>query len=197
MNNFIRGLFLLILSCLAACSQDFPVLENLQGSAVHLVNQDSSNVIFPDDFKGQTLIVGYIFTNCPDICPLTTNNMRLIQERLAEENLKNIHLISITFDPEVDKPSVLKSFAQIRNLDLRNWDFLTGKKKTIDSLMRKSGIVAVPGDSTQFENGEKIIYYVHTDRISIVDVEQRVRKNYPGSNINVDEIINDLKDLAD
>lgn len=186
---------LLIFALLPGCGNDFPVIENLGGSNYQLTNQNEKEVLFPDFVKGKIVIAGYIFTNCPDICPLTTNNMRLIQERLEKEEVENVQFVSISFDPENDTPGVLKKFAEIRNLNLSNWTFLTGDKPIIDKLMKHVGVVAVPGDSTVFPSGKVSYYYIHTDRIQLIDSEGRIRKNYPGSSINIDEIINDIKAL--
>ncbi|NMB81039.1 MAG: SCO family protein [Ignavibacteria bacterium] len=180
---------------LFSCGKDFSVIEDLSGEKYSLIDQDEKEVYFPGFVKGQTVVAGYIFTNCPDICPLTTNNMRLIQERLKKDEVTNVQLVSISFDPENDSPEVLKKFAEIRNLDLSNWTFLTGAKPVIDKLMKHIGVVAVPGDSTVFPSGKVTYYYVHTDRIQLIDGEGRIRKNYPGSSINIDEIIEDIKSL--
>lgn len=195
-QNFIFVLLLLTaLIILASCSKKFPVIEDFSKEKFSLLNQDSSNIFFPESFKGKIIVTGYIFTNCPDICPLTTNNMRLIQEKLKKENIQNVQFVSISFDPIEDRPSILKDYTKVRNLDLSNWQFLTGEKKIIDSLIKKAGIVVIPSDSTLLDGRRKIYYYVHTDRIQLFDKEGKVRKNYPGSKINVDEIVNDIKEL--
>jgi protein SCO1/2 len=121
--------------------------------------------------------------------------MRLIQERLKSEKFEDVQFISISFDPDNDTPEVLKKFAGIRNLDLSNWTFLTGNKPVIDKLMKHVGVLAVPGDSTVFPSGKVSYYYIHTDRIQLIDDEGKIRKNYPGSSINIDEIIADIKAL--
>ena len=179
------------------CQPDFDVIEDLKYFDYQLLDIDSNSVVFPKLLNNKVGIVGYIFTNCPDICPLTTNNMRLVQEKLIGNNIEGVQFVSISFDPEVDKPNVLKSFAEIRNLDLSNWDFLTGNKKTIDKLIKKVGVVAFVGDSTTFDDGSRTYYYTHTDRIQLIDQEGRIRKNYLGSKINVEEIIADVKLLID
>lgn len=178
-----------------SCQEKFPVLDSWGSSNYNLVNQDGEKVIFPHALKGKVSLVTYIFTNCPDICPLTTNNMRLIQERMKKEGINHVDLYSISFDPEVDTPPVLKKFAEMRDLNLSNWQFLTGDKKEIDDLIHQIGVFAVKGDSTVFEDSKTIYYYIHTDRISLVDKEGKIRKNYPGSTTNIDEVINDLKDF--
>lgn len=194
----IRNMLIIILMFFfLSCGDNFEVIEDLKYSDYQLIDIDSNNVVFPKLVEDQIGVVGYIFTNCPDICPLTTNNMRLIQEKLVKENIDGVQFVSISFDPEVDKPSVLKDFTAVHGLDLSNWDFLTGEKSTIENLLKKVGVIAIVGDSTTFEDGTKTYYYIHTDRIQLMDEDGRIRKNYLGSKINIDEIVADIKRLKD
>jgi len=187
--------FLLII-IFVSCGSDLEIEDTFGTEQFNLVDQNNSPQKFPEIIKGKIAIVGYIFTNCPDICPLTTNNMRLIQDELKKEKINDeVEFVSISFDPEADRPEVLKKFAEIRNLDLNNWIFLTGEKTITDSLIKEAGVIAVVGDSTITKDGKTIYYYVHTDRISLVDEEGNIRKNYLGSKVNVEEIIADVKKL--
>ena len=180
---------------LLSCGADFEVIEDLKYSDYQLLDSDSNNVVFPELIKDKIGVVGYIFTNCPDICPMTTNNMRLVQEKLNLDKIENVEFVSISFDPDVDKPSILRDFTRVRDLDLSNWDFLTGNKNTIEELLKKVGVIAIVGDSTNFDDGSKTYYYIHTDRIQLIDQDGRIRKNYLGSKINIDEIVADIKKL--
>ena len=189
-------LYLSFLILFIRCGDNLPEIDKFE-KEYPLVNQNGEEVIFPLLTKGKIAVVGYIFTNCPDICPLTTNNMRLIQERLKKEEIENVEFVSISFDPQTDTPEVLRKFVEIRNYNLSNWVFLTGQKSIIDSLIKKAGVFAVIGDSTVFKDGRKIYYYVHTDRIQLIDAEGSIRKNYFGSKINFDEIVGDIKTLAE
>ncbi len=191
MKNLFYLLFIIIIS---GCIENLPLDEEI--SNYTLINQDSVNVVFPEDFKSKILVVGFIFTNCPDICPLTTNNMHLIQEKLKKENInKDVYFISISFDPEIDKPSVLKKFAEIHNLDLTNWQLCTGTQEVIKKLLKEFNVLAVQADTIYLPNNKVQYYYVHTDRISLLDQKGNLRKNYPGSKINIDEITADIKEL--
>jgi protein SCO1/2 len=196
-GNWMHKLFLVLLLFVLVngCGKKLPVIDDFGNNHFNLVNQDGNSVVFPDMAKGEILIMNFIFTNCSDICPLSTNNMRLIQERIKKEKIVNVRFVSLSFDPLNDTPEVLTKFAGVRNLDLSNWDFLTGDKKVIDALIKQVGVLAVPADSTVLKNGRKIYYYVHTDRISLIDTDGGIRKNYIGSKINIDEIIEDLKSL--
>ncbi|MCB0742965.1 MAG: SCO family protein [Ignavibacteriae bacterium] len=196
MKTKITILFLLILLT-QSCKNDLEIIDDLSEDSYSLLNQDSVQTNFPDLIKNKIGIVGYIFTNCPDICPLTTNNMRLIRERIENENIKNVEFVSISFDPEVDRPSVLKKFSELHGVDFDNWQFLTGEKSVIDNLIKEVGVVAFVGDSTTFNDGTKTYYYVHTDRIQLIDQEGRIRMNYLGSKIIIDQIMNDVKLLTE
>lgn len=190
-----KAILILSLSAMFACRQPLPIVDSYGENNFELINQSGEKVSFPETVKGKIAVVGYIFTNCPDICPLTTNNMRLIQQKLKEEEIGNVEFVSISFDPQNDTPEVLRKFAGIRNLDLSNWMFLTGEKAVTDSLIHRAGVFAVASDSTVFDDGKKIYYYTHTDRIHLVDTKGKIRKEYQGSRINIDEITEDIKNL--
>jgi len=113
-----------------SCKSDLPIIEDLNKSEYQLINQDSVQINFPAFVNNKIVVMGFIFTNCPDICPLTTNNMRLIQEKVKKENISDVEFVALSFDPETDKPFVLRNYVRIRNLDLTNWIFLTGEKKS-------------------------------------------------------------------
>ena len=196
MKLFKQGTAILLMIFLISCGNDLPIEDDFGNGQFRLLDQNGDIKDFPQMVKDKITVVGYIFTNCPDICPLTTNNMRMVQDKLKEEKINDgVEFISISFDPEVDKPSVLKKYAELRNLDLNNWTLLTGEKKVTDALIKEGGVFAMVGDSSVVNKNEKIYYYVHTDRISIMDGEGNIRKNYLGSKLNVEEIVVDIKKL--
>ena len=194
-KSFIISILIISLIFIS-CGEELPVVEDISSNSYKLLDQDSSEVIYPENVKGKVTVIGYIFTNCPDICPLTTNNMRLVQNKLKEENITGVEFVSISFDPETDKPSVLKKYAELRNLDTSNWVFLTGKKEVTDQVIKDAGVFAIPSDTTETPSGDDIVFFVHTDRISLMDKEGRIRKNYLGSKIKIEEIVNDIKTLV-
>ena len=190
-------LFILISLVFVSCQSKFPEKEFVGDESKTLIDQDSIAVDFPNHYKGKILLVSFIFTNCPDICPLTTHNLQRIQQKAKEEKIDNVSFAAISFDPERDTPSVLKSFAEVRDIDLSNYNLFTGKKENIKSLMDSFHIVAISGDTTYTEDNILVYFYMHTDRITLVDQDQNIRKSYRGSEINLDEIITDIKNLGD
>ncbi|KAB2909843.1 MAG: SCO family protein [Ignavibacteriales bacterium] len=184
-------LFLLV----AGCGEKFELNENLQNYSFSLVDQDGKPVNFPAQYKGKILVVGFIFTNCPDICPLTVNNMQKIQEEVGRIGAgEEVEFLAVSFDPERDSVAILKKFAEIREVNETNFRFLTGNKEAIDSLIKVMGIVAIPEDSTVVDNTISY-YFTHTDRISLIDQDGSLRKEYSGSKIDTKEIIEDIGKL--
>ncbi len=191
-------IFLIIISSFfilfESCGNNLPVKKNLKTSFI-LVNQDSSSVVFPDDFKGRVTVMSFMYTNCPDVCPLTTNNLRMIQEELRKDNIKGIQFVELSFDPDRDTPSILKKYANVRNIDEKNFQLLTGNKKIVDSLLKEMNIYAIPGDTIRFDNSGFTYSFIHTDRITLIDKQNRIRKEYKGSTVDKKEIIKDIKSL--
>jgi protein SCO1/2 len=188
-------LFLLFtLLSFTGCESRFPKKKEFIKS-YSLLNQDSSKVIFPEDFKNKIVVMGFIFTNCPDVCPITTNKMRLIQQKIKDDGITNVEFAGLSFDPERDKPSVLKQYAEIRELDLHNFQFLTGEADQIKSIIKRVNVASFAEDTSYTDDGEPIYFFSHTDRIILIDQEGRIRKEYPGSHIDINEITEDIKHL--
>ncbi len=180
---------------LFGCGKEIPVIKDLSKSNYKLFDQDSTEFNFPKDLKGKKVILSYIYTHCPDICPLTTHNIILIKEQLDKEGIKDVDYVEISFDPERDSPSVMKNYAMSRGINSNNWHFLTGDKKTVFNLLDELNVHAMPGDTTITPKGDTLYYFIHTDRISLIDKSGKLRKNFNGSRVNKNELVNSIKEL--
>lgn len=169
------------------------VEKSLDGMEYELVDQDSSDVKFPEMYSGQIMLVGYVYTHCPDICPLITYNMRDIQQAFPDQ--EEFMLLSISFDPERDSPEILFDYAQNYRLDQSNWRFLTGDKTVVFSLLDTLNISTVKTPTRFREDGSPVYYIDHSDRVTLVDGEGNVRRNYNGSEMDTDEVIADIQKL--
>lgn len=180
-----------------SCKDDLPLDKDLTKKSYDLINQNGEEVIFPEDILGNITVMGFIYTHCPDICPMTTHNMYLTQKKLKELGINNIKFVALSFDPERDSPEVLTKFAQIRELDFNSWTLLTGSKPVITDLMRRFDVKAIKTDETVDDEGNPEYSMMHTDRISLIDSKGQLRKNYKGSTLNIEELVNDIKTLED
>jgi protein SCO1 len=106
---------------------------------VELLNQNGEKVRFYSDvLKGKTVIVNAFFTTCTSVCPPMNRNMEKIQEALGDRVGRDVFLVSITVDPEVDTPARLKDYAKKFHAGA-GWVFLTGKKENLDWALYKLG----------------------------------------------------------
>ncbi|MEQ6377305.1 SCO family protein [Bacillaceae bacterium S4-13-56] len=184
-------LFLFIFSILAlsACSEKYEGDFSYEVEPFSFTNQDNKEVS-KEDLEGEFWIANMIFTNCNDVCPPMTANMARLQEKLKENSL-HVRLVSFSVDPEVDTPSLLKSFADNYEADYTNWDFLTGySTETIQEFLVKS----FKALAEKTEDGQVI----HSTRFFLVSPEGNAIKKYDGLRADeMDKIIGDLKTYLD
>ena len=197
MKIFLYLITIVTILILIGCESKFPLDKDLTRKNYTFFNQDSVEVNFPGFIKDKVTVMGFIYTHCPDICPMTTHNMYLTQQKLKKNAIDNVLFVTVTFDPDRDFPSVLKKFGEIRDIDFSNWVFLWGDKKNTESILKRFDITALKTDSTYFDDGELTYSVMHTDRISLIDNESRLKKNYRGSKVNLEELYNDIIKLGE
>lgn len=167
------------------------VKDTLEGVNIALTDQFNHDVVFPKAYTENVMLVGYVYTHCPDICPIITINMRDVQRELAEEN--EFILVSISFDPDRDTPEVLNDYAERYRLNQENWRLLTGDKREVETLLEKLKIVTVK-TPTRFTDENRPIYFIdHTDRVTLIDKKGQIRRTYTGSEFNYGEIADDVR----
>jgi protein SCO1 len=181
---------------LTGCYEHFPLDQDITRTQNTFLNQDSVKVEFPKIIKDKITLMAMVYTHCPDICPMTTHNMQLVQKRLPDDIKNNIKFVIISFDPNRDTPAVLKKFAEIRDITFDDWTLLSGDDQNTKEVMLKFDIKAIPADSSYDDDGELSYSVIHTDRISLIDQDGRLRANYKGSTANLDMILEDINYLG-
>lgn len=118
---------------------------------VPLVTHEGEKVYFYDDLiKGKVVVINFIYTTCPDSCPLETAQLREVQDILGERVGKDIFMYSISINPDQDTPETLKHYAD-KFAVKPGWLFLTGNKDDITLLQKRFGMYV---DETQ--NGDDL-----------------------------------------
>lgn len=107
-----------------------------------LTNQNGQQIT-QDNYKNKIYVADFFFTTCPTICPIMTKNMANIQGRIMDDN--EVLLLSHSVTPEIDSVAQLKKYALEKGVDDRKWNLVTGDKKQIYQLARKS-YLAVTND---------------------------------------------------
>jgi len=150
-----------------------------------LINQNG-DIITEKDYENSIYIADFFFTTCPSICPIMTKNMAEIQESILEDD--DIRLLSHSVTPHIDSVAQLKKYAIEKGVLDAKWNLVTGDKKQIYALARKSYLaVKNDGDGGPFD-------MIHTENFILVDKERRIRGFYDGT--NQEEIEKLLDDLA-
>ena len=154
---------------------------------VKLVNQDG-RAVDTRQFKGRALAVTFVYTRCPmaDQCPLLSTNFAVLNGALASdaELAKKAHLLSVTLDPEYDKPEVLKSYGSTyAGGKFDAWDFVTGDPADVRRFAEFFGL-AYKADGGQV---------IHSLRTAVVTPEGKLYKIYRGNEWKPADVLNDLK----
>ena len=127
------------------------------------------------ELKGKVWLVNFIYTNCPDTCPIQSAQMRRIQEGFNKE--KDLGLVSITVDPTRDTPQVLSQYAKRFSADPARWFFLTGEKETIYKFAQNGfrlGAVELPHEKRPKSGAT----HTHSPRFVLVDRDAQIRGYY-------------------
>lgn len=97
--------------------------------------------------RGKWVVMNFIYTRCPiaTMCPAATARMYDLQRTAREQGRDDLELISISLDPAYDTPPVLKSYAEARGLDGKNFHFLTGPEGAVRDLLVQFGVIVEPG----------------------------------------------------
>lgn len=145
----------------------------------------NGKTITQKDYEGKIYVADFFFTTCRSICPKMTSNMAEIQNAVA--NNPRVMLLSHTVMPDVDSVPVLKRYAVEKGVDDAKWNLVTGDKKDIYDMARKSYLAVKLG------RPEERYDMVHTENFVLVDAKRRVRGFYDGTNPEeVKKLINDI-----
>jgi protein SCO1/2 len=148
------------------------------------VNQEGKTIT-QKDYEGKIYIADFFFTTCQTICPIMSDNMVKVQE--AIKNNPKVMLLSHTVMPDVDSVPVLKAYAEKKGVIPGKWNLVTGDKKDIYYIARKSYL------AVKTETEGELYDMVHTENFVLVDAQRRVRGFYDGT--SSEEITKLLADL--
>ena len=150
-----------------------------------LISQDGKEVTLAS-LRGKVVAVTFIYTWCPDVCPMLTDKMARVQDELGPDFGSKVAFVSITIDPERDTPEALKEYAEAFDANLAGWSFLTGEPAAVLEVARRYGVVVAPAADGQVD---------HTLLTTLVDRGGVMRVQYLGYRFDEEEFRHDLLDL--
>jgi protein SCO1 len=153
------------------------------------INQNGTTIT-QKDYQNKIYVADFFFTTCGSICPKMTTNMVAIQEVFSKN--PNVKLLSHSVMPATDDVAVLKKYALKNKVDDAKWNLVTGDKKEIYRLARKSYLAVKQGKP------DELYDMVHTENFVLVDKKSRVRGFYDGTNKKeINRLIEDINFLLE
>lgn len=154
-----------------------------------LVNQNGDTVT-DKITENKIYVADFFFTTCKSICPKMSNSMAILQKEFLTDS--SVILLSHSVTPEIDSVPVLAEYAKRFGVDSKKWQLLTGDKKQIYKLARKSYFVVLD------EGDGGVQDFIHTENFVLVDKEKRIRGFYDGTSpTEIDRLIGDIQILKD
>lgn len=149
------------------------------------LTRDNGNRLRLSEMRGNTVLLFFGYTSCPDVCPTTMAELKQALEKLGEDDAKQVQVLFVTVDPERDTPERVQEYVDHFN---SNFIGLSGTESELADVWRDYGVFRETMEGTSAAG-----YLVnHTARVSMIDKDGNLRLSY-AFNTPVDSIVHDLK----
>jgi len=156
---------------------------NVAAPSFTLTNQAGKRFSFKPS-SGNFVLVTFVYTTCPDVCPLFSAHFAAIQRALEEEKRENYLLLTISTDPKRDTPAKMKAYGEAFKANMKYWQFLTGSQKDLVGVWKNFGVNVKDHGNGQIQ---------HTNLTTLIDPKGRRRVDYYGDKWLVKEVLKDIK----
>ena len=185
----IRVLSLTLIIAMAACA---PSAVRLSGT--ELPAKDAPDFTLADGLTGETVTlsslrgnvvaIAFLYTHCPDACPLTAAQFRAAQVALGAD-ASRARFVAVSVDPEGDTPAAIRDFSATHELR-DNWRYLTGPRATLEAVWASYGVGSFADPTPPFVD--------HNDAIFVIDPRGRERE-LVHSDLVLKDFVADLRAL--
>ena len=163
------------------------VTSNAKMPPFTLIDQEGNPFNAEDKLRGKIVAINFIYTTCSDVCPLFTVEFARLQQALRSQTQLNSFLVSITTDPEIDSPKVLKAYARRFGADFQNWAFLTGDESRMRDVWKGFGVQVI-------RRGRGLVQ--HTNLTTVIDTNGTRRINFLGPQWQFSDFLKDMRALS-
>jgi protein SCO1/2 len=142
------------------------------------------------DLDGRIHVASFIFTRCPNLCPMLVTRLLRVQE--AAREWPDVRVVSFSVTPTLDTPSVLAAFAREHGIDAERWWLATGDAPVIRRLARESYFA----NDSRAEDAGATDALLHTENVVLVDQQRRLRGVYNGTQpFEIERLLEDIRTL--
>ena len=152
-----------------------------------LLNQNGETIT-QKTYKDKIYVADFFFTTCQTICPIMTDHMYQIQKEIISDD--EVMLLSHSVTPQIDSVAQLKKYAKEKGVIDHKWNLVTGDKKQIYQLARKSYLaVKTDGNGDEYD-------MIHTENFMLIDKKRQIRGFYDGTlQEDIDRLLEDIETL--
>lgn len=148
-----------------------------------------------NDLLGRVVLADFIYTTCPDICPLISGSMGQLRDELRRTRLlgNKAVLVSFSVDPDRDTRDVLRVYGSRFGAVPAEWHFLTGDRADVEDLLVAGFKLGRPFRGSRPDGGTEL---THTSRVVLIDPRGQVRALYHGEALDVQSVVADIRRLT-
>lgn len=205
--SFLAGMvaaFLVASACSQPSSFQGTVLESANQAPPFQLRDQFGNRVSSGDFTGKVVVLTFLYTNCPDICPIITETLRRAHEQLGED-IERVQFVAISVDPERDTVEQVHRYSEEKEM-LHKWAFLVGEEEELAATWASYYVAAdrieQEGSSNALEtlseqetrHDEDVEYLVsHTDAVYLIDGEGRLRILFTNLSLDAGPLVHDIR----
>tara|TARA_X000001036_G_scaffold188014_1_gene177248 strand:- start:748 stop:1293 length:546 start_codon:yes stop_codon:yes gene_type:complete len=166
--------------------------RDLGGSETHQFTlEDAQGPLWNlSDQEGKVVILVFMFTRCDNTCPVTSQNIKMVQDTLTDEELAKISIVSVTVDWRHDSPSELRNWTEERGYD---WPHLTGSKESLDPVYENYGVFPLEEE----DDSDEGYTVAHPSPTYILDTNLKGRVVWSDYDFPIDLFVEDVRTVLD
>lgn len=134
--------------------------------------------------RGKSVVLNFMFTHCPGICPLQTQALLRVRARLPEAVRERVHFVSVTVDPEHDSPGVLAAFAAKQGVSGEDWTFVTGPGPRLAALGDDYSVRALPAGAGPLD---------HRTEVRLINARGELMQTYTGNPLDEPRLAREIQ----
>jgi protein SCO1/2 len=134
--------------------------------------------------RGKSVVLNFMFTHCPGICPLQTQALLRVRARLPEAVRERVHFVSVTVDPEHDSPGVLAAFAAKQGVSGEGWTFVTGPAPRLAALGDDYSVRALPAGAGPLD---------HRTEVRLINARGELMQTYTGNPLDEPRLAREIQ----
>jgi cytochrome oxidase Cu insertion factor (SCO1/SenC/PrrC family) len=134
--------------------------------------------------RGKTVVLNFIFTHCPGVCPLQTQALQRVRSALPEEVRERVRFVSVSVDPGRDTPAALSAFAAKHAADTEHWTFVTGPERELRAFSESYSAQALPEGASPLD---------HRTEVRVINARGQLMQTYTGNPLDAPRLEREIQ----